>query len=181
MSVANVCARFARGFGLLGLWALLFAVAINANAQSTYGPPYNNGSFYTNTSIPVEWGNEGAAIQATAAGLQAYCPTCVLHVNYGSSQAVATVVACLPNDTVCNPSEGSTTVWATDSPFDTRKNIGQCKVCISDGTGSSKKDSHARGSSGDGSSGNNVLGSLDAGDPYNVQTGNRFQQETDYR
>lgn len=181
MSVANVGARFARGFGLLGLWALLFAIAINANAQSTYGPPYNNGSFYTNTSIPVEWGNESAAIQATAAGLQAYCPTCVLHVNYGSSQAVATVVACLPNDTVCNPSEGSTTVWATDSPFDTRKNIGECKVCITDGTGSPKKDSHARGSSGDGSTGNNVLGSLDAADPYNVQTGNRFQQETDYR
>ena len=181
MSAANVGARFARGFGFLGLWILLSASALNAHAQSTFGPPYNNGTFYSNTSIPVEWGNEGAAIQATAAGLQAFCPTCVLHVKYGSSQAVATVIACLPNDTVCDPSEGSTTVWATDTSFDTRKNIGQCKVCISDGTGAPKKDSHARGSSGDGSSGKNVAGSLDAGDPYNVQTGNRFQQETDYR
>src|ERR1700761_7563391 len=147
MSVANVGTRFARDFGFLGLWILLCAMAINANAQSTYGPPYNNGSFYPNSDVGIYWGSESAAVQASVADLQADCPICVLHTNYGSGQAVASVTACLPNDTVCNPAWGIIFIWATDTPFDTRKNIGECKVCPTDGTGSPKKDSHARGSS----------------------------------
>jgi len=181
MSVAIAGARKARGFSVLGLWVLLIASALNANAQSTYGPPYSNGSFYPNSDVGIYWGSEGAAIAASEADLLTDCPSCVLRVSYGSGQAVASVAACLPNDTVCNPAWGVITVWATDTPFDTRKNIGGCKVCLTSGTGSKKQDSHARGSSGEGSNGTNAPGSLNAGDPYNVQTGNRFQQETDYR
>lgn len=181
MSVAIVGARLALGFRLFGLWVLISALAANAQAQSTYGPPYNNGSFYPNSDVGIYWGSESAAVIASVAALQAECPICILHTNYGSSQAVASVSACLPNDTVCNPAWGITFIWATDTPFDTRKNIGACKVCRTSGLGYPQGDSHAKGSSGDGSGGKIPPGALDVADPYNVQTGNRFQQETDYR
>lgn len=179
MSAAIVGARFARSFRLLGFWIFTFALTINAHAQ--YVPPYNDGSYYPNSDVPVLWGSLGAAVASSSNALQALCPSCVIRVGYNKNQSGAVVDACLPNDTACNPAQYVDIIYATDSAFDPRKNIGACPVCLTDGKGSPKKDSHPRGSSGEGTNGKNVPGSLDAGDPYNVQTGNRFQQETDYR
>jgi RHS repeat-associated protein len=183
MSVANVGARFARGFRLFGLWVLIFALALNAHAQSNeYGPPYNDGTFYPGTTVGIQYGSIGSAVAASSSGLQSLCPTCVIRVSYNQNGSGAAVDACLPNTTSCNPAQFTDIIFASDSPGnDARKNVGGCKVCATAGNSSPSGDSHATGSSGDGSDGKSPPGSTDAGDPYNIWTGNRFQQETDYR
>ena len=183
MSVAIVGARLARGIRLFGSWVFIFALAINAHAQSgEYGPPYYNGDYYPNSNTPVGFGSIGSAVAQSASELQALCPTCVIRTSYNQSGSGAAVDACVPGDTVCNPAWGVIIVTATDTPGnDARKNIGGCDVCKTGGNGTPTEESHAKGSSGPGSSGKPEPGSIKAGDPYNIWTGNRFQQETDYQ
>jgi len=183
MSVAHGGARLARRFRLLGLLSLIFALAMQAHAQSSeYGPPYYNGDYYPNSNTPVGFGSIGSAVAQSASELLALCPTCTIETSYNKSGSGATVDACVPGDTVCNPAWGVIIVTATDTPGnDARKNIGGCDVCKTGGNGTPTEESHAKGSSGPGSSGKPEPGSIKAGDPYNIWTGNRFQQETDYQ
>ena len=164
----------------MGLLSLFFAMAMNAHAQSNlYGPPYNNGSVYPNSSVFIEWGDLGTAINVSISQVQTSCPTCSIHVSYGDS--FSSVTGCFADDPSCSNNPIIIFIWATESTVDGARVVGGCTVCNLDGNGSPRKDSHATGASGDGSQGGNELGSLFVADPIFTATGNKFQQETDYR
>ncbi|MGA7657169.1 MAG: DUF6531 domain-containing protein, partial [Methylocella sp.] len=79
-----------------------------------------------------------------------------------------------------DPGLGS--IVASKSSTDVLKNVGSCGRCTG-GKGNKTGGSNPRGGAGDSArdSGRGSAGSTLEGDPVNVATGNKFQQDTDFR
>jgi RHS repeat-associated protein len=171
----NVFARLARrlvGFALfLGLVQALSLVASpDVQARSYYGPPY-----YTNY-VNGNYDTVGAAVSAMVGTWQKNCPDCKLYVTYYDTTRDAASAAGVTSQ----PNTIAYTVYGTEYVNDPVKSAGGCNP-LSGGNGGGGGSSPAGGRGEGAADAGMCPGSTFAGDPINTYSGNKYQQDTDYR
>ena len=170
---------------LLGLMiqvAVLLPGMAWAQSALNWGPPYVNGGW---VSDGVQYQTIQDAVTATVAELKASCTvtptsTCETKVVY-FPDPLHNHDAAEVFGNADQQSPTSTFIGGTLVGYDPRKNGGGCETCKLHNGG------HTGASSPKGSSGDAAIdsaiepGSTRVGDPINVATGSKYQQDTDFR
>lgn len=153
---------------LIALLLLLLGASRPADA-GYLGPPY-----YTNY-IGGRFDTVQDGLDAMAAQWHISCPTCTFYYTYYSSPDTTNRASISPQRNTI-----AYTVYATYWPYDPKKQAGGCNP-LNGGNGGQGA-SAPQGGSGDGAAERRMCpSSTFAGDPIDTATGNKYQQETDYR
>ena len=179
-----------------GLFQLGWIQSAHAQTTTYYGPPYTEDSgLYTSG---IESGSVDGAVQAFENGFNRACQTALTCKPYhfdvkqvdpskntdDEGLPVAAHIY-IVFDGIANPetySDGD--VRVTSSYSDVTKNVGSPKLCpCASGNGGHTGGAGSQGSSGDSATDKQPIGagSTFEGDPINIASGNKFEQDTDYR
>ncbi|HEX7817225.1 RHS repeat-associated core domain-containing protein [Dyella sp.] len=188
MSSRSRANRGLRGFGIsvfLLLLALLAPATGLAQQSWYYDAPYYDGDLAPGSLNDQQFSSYGAAYEAASTKIHANCPTCWMRVKYETLTAdnftMALIQSCAADDPACSPWVEQKPIYATKYTNNIPpKNTGLCPSCDG-GKGSSQMASTAGGAGCQcAAKAAATMGAPVGGDPINLATGNKYQQDEDY-